>query len=317
MEVGTNKHLLKVFDDVISMIYGVWPTPLVKFKSLSSDGYEVWGKLEFFNVLSHSIKDRPVWYMILKALEEGKLGSKLYEASSGNVAIALTLLGNILKVKTRVYIPKPTPKTTESLLKILGAEVVRTEFKTIDREFIEFVKEEARRDGATNLNQFENDYNPEAHFKYTANEIDLQLTAIRKSPPKAIVCGVGTSGHIAAISKYFKSRYGDEVVIVGAIPSKGSVIPGIKRPETGPKWLSNAKVDHVVEVSTEEAIKEVINIARNEGLLIGISSGAVINAFKKVKDVVGKGTYVLVLPDDIFKYIEFIVKYLNHRIENI
>jgi len=303
---------LKVFDDVLSMVSGIWPTPLVRLRSLSTSGFEVWGKLEFFNVLSRSIKDRPVWYMVLKAREEGKLGGVLYEASSGNVAVALTLLGNVLGVRVRIYVPEPTPKVTETLLKIAGAEVIRTRFKTIDTEFVNLVKREALEDGATNLNQYENDYNPESHLKFTARELDLQLAAVGRSPPKAVVCGVGTSGHIAAISKYFKGRYGGGVTVVGVVPAKDNVIPGIKRLETGPKWIRDVEVDYVVDVKSEEAAREVVNVARSEGLLIGMSSGAVVSAFKKVRDEVGPGTYVLIFPDDIFKYVDLVGGYVGY-----
>ena len=310
MQEGVKQNL-RVFHDVLSLITGLWPTPLVRLKSLSDSEYDVWAKLEFFNALSHSIKDRPVWYMIKKAAEEGRLGKVLYEASSGNVAIAMALLSNILGVKARLFVPKPTPRTTETLLKIIGAEVIRTDFQTIDRDFVEYVKERAAEDGATNLNQFENDRNPESHYLYTAREIDTQLNAVGRSPPKAIVCGVGTSGHIAAISKYFKSKYEGRVLIVGAVPARGDVIPGIKRPETGPKWLPEAEVNYIIDVRTEDAAREVVNIARSEGLLVGLSAGAVVSAFRKVRGELGAGTYVLVFPDDIFKYVEYVGKYVS------
>ncbi len=305
------KHSLRVYDSVLSMVSENWPTPLVKLRSLSDKEYEVWGKLEFFNVLSHSIKDRPIWYMFLKAKKENKIKEVLYEASSGNVAIALSLLANMHGVKTRLYLPKPTPDYTMTLLRIIGAKVVRTDFETIDQNFITFVKQKAHEDNATNLNQFENDYNPESHYLYTAREIDLQLSVIGKAPPRAIVCGIGTSGHIAAISRYFKNKYGEETKIFGVIPAKGDTIPGIKRVETGPKWLSSVDVDDIIEVRTIDAAKEVINMARLEGLLIGMSSGAVVKAFKEIRDEVGAGVYVLIFPDDIFKYVNLLGTYLN------
>ena len=305
------KHSLRVYDSVLSMVNGSWPTPLVRLKSLSDKDYEVWAKLEFFNVLSHSIKDRPIWYMFLRAKEENRIKEALYEASSGNVAIALSLLANMHGVKTRLYLPKPTPEYTMTLLRIIGAEVVKTEFETIDQDFVAFVKKKAREDGVTNLNQFENDYNPESHYLYTAREIDMQLSVIGKAPPKAIVCGVGTSGHIAAISRYFRSKYGKDIKIFGVVPAKGDTIPGIKRVETGPKWLSSAKVDGIIEVKTVDAAREVVNMARQEGLLIGMSSGAIVKAFKEIRHDVGAGVYVLVFPDDIFKYVNLVGRYLD------
>lgn len=230
---------------------------------------------------------------------------KLYEATSGNVGIAMACLANVFGLRFRAYIPKPTPNTTEVLLKALGAEVVRTEYVTIDQDMIRMVADIAAKEGATNLNQFYNDDNFEVHYRATARELDEQLKAVNRSPPDVVIAGVGTSGHIAALSKHFKETYGSERVrVVGVVPTKGSSIPGIKRLETKPKWFPLVQVDKVVEVSSEEAIIASLEFARKEGLLIGLSSGAVLKAFTRVVSDYGEGVYVLVFPDDGFKYVE-------------
>lgn len=294
-----------VFGSVLELLTGMWPTPLVRLNAYSKEGVEVWAKLEFYNPFSHSIKDRPVWNMLMKARSRGVLRGKLYEATSGNVGIAMACLANVLGLKFRAYIPKPTPRATEILLKALGADVVRTEYVTIDQNMISMVAEIAAKEGATNLNQFYNDDNFEVHYETTARELDEQLRAVGRSPPDVIVAGVGTSGHIAALSKYFKGAYGgDRVKVVGVVPAKGSTIPGIKRLETGPKWFPMVKVDKVVEVASDEAIAASLEFARREGLLVGLSSGAVLRAFAKVASEYGDGVYVLVFPDDGFKYVE-------------
>jgi cysteine synthase A len=309
-----NKNSLKVFENPTELATGLWPTPLIKLRSLSQNGYDVWAKLEFFNPFSRSIKDRPVWNMIKRAMEKGTLGNVLYEASSGNVSISMASLANMLGLKFRAYIPQPTPKTTEILLKLLGVEVVRTDFQTIDQEMINYVVKEAEKYGATNLNQFYNDDNFSAHFNYTAKEIEEQLRSVNRLPPKAIIAGIGTSGHIAALSKYFKERYGDDKIkIIGVVPAKGSKIPGIKRLETKPKWYFLVKVDEVIEITTEKAIEGAVQIARNDGILIGLSSGAVVKAFEEIRNKIGPGTYVLVFPDDAFKYVEKFENYLRQR----
>lgn len=302
---------LKVFMSTLEMLPHIWPTPLVRLKSFSENGYEVWAKLEYFNPFSHSIKDRPVWNMIVKALRECIECGKLYEATSGNVGIAMACISNALGIKFRAYIPKPTPQLTETLLRVLGVEVIKTDYETISPEMVKMVEEVARKEKALNLNQFTNDNNFEAHYKYTAKELDEQLKAVERCPPKAIIAGIGTSGHIAAISKYFKEKYGDEVKIIGVVPAKGESIPGIKRLETKPKWFFQVKIDRVVEVTKKEAVEAVINVARREGILVGLSSGAVTKAYEVVKGEIGKGVYVLIYPDDSFKYIEVFQKYLN------
>ncbi|GAB6134813.1 PLP-dependent cysteine synthase family protein [Thermococcus prieurii] len=256
-------------------------------------------KLEFFNPFSRSIKDRTAHKLLFSALEKGNVGS-VFEASSGNTAIALASLSNVLGVKFRAYLPRPTPKATRVLLGVLGAEVVLTDFETIDREMVESVREEAGRSGALNLNQYENENNFLAH-RETGREIAEQLESIGKMP-ELLIAGVGTSGHIAGIGSYLKERYGTRVV--GVVPAKGERIPGIKGLDTGPKWISY--VDEVVEVTLEEAVAGVREVARLNGILVGLSSGAVYRAMKKLKP---EGTTVLIFPDDGFKYVEIFERF--------
>lgn len=266
-------------------------------------------KLEFFNPFSRSIKDRAVFNLIMKAIERGDINGtrRLFEATSGNVGISMAAMSNIFGIEFRAYLPKPTPSTTQTLLKVLGAEIVKTEFETIDPEMVEFVKREAENANAVNLNQFENDDNFEAHYRYTAREIEEQLKSIGQKAD-VIVAGIGTSGHIAGIAKYFKERY--DTKVIGAIPAKGEKIPGIKRLETKPKWFFKVKIDEVVEISQREAIESSVQVARKEGLLIGLSSGAVVKAFEKIRDKY-PGTAVLIFPDDGFKYVEAFERYLS------
>ncbi|MHA1665313.1 MAG: cysteine synthase family protein [Candidatus Njordarchaeales archaeon] len=306
MNQNFKKH---VFKDVISLMTGMWPTPLVKLSKISDNLFEVWAKLEFYNPFSHSIKDRPVWNMIKEAISAGVLKEKLYEATSGNVGIAMACLTNYLGKKFRAYLPKKATKVSEILIKMLGGEVIRTNFSTIDVSMVEYVQEEAKKDNASNLNQFMNDANYEAHLKYTAQELLEQIELIG-IPPRAIIAGIGTSGHIAAISRKMKEKFGDDVKIIAVQPAKGSSIPGIKRVETKQKWLPLVKIDEIIDITKEESIAGVIELGRKEGLLIGLSSGAVYEAFKRVKEKYGKGLYVLVFPDDLFKYVDIIEKFI-------
>ncbi len=300
-----------VFVSTVELFERYKPTPLVRMSHLSAPKREVYAKLEFFNPFSRSIKDRPVFHMFMEAKKRGVLdgGKELFEATSGNTGISLAALCSIMGIKFRVYIPKPTPQITEILLKIFGAEIIRTEWGTLDMDAVKQVKEEAEKYGAVNLNQFENDDNFNSHYLFTAREIDEQLKSVRKKPD-VIVAGCGTSGHIAALSKYFKKKY-PEVKIIGVVPAQGEKIPGIKGLETQPKWFFQVEVDDVIEVTQIGAIEGAIEIARNEGLFIGLSAGAVVQAYKKVFHRLGNGTYVLIFPDDGFKYIEAFKKYFS------
>jgi cysteine synthase A len=294
---------LRVYPDTLSLLKEGWPTPLVRLRSECREGREVWAKLEFYNPFSRSVKDRPVWNMLRKAIEAGLKKPVVYEATSGNVGIALAALCNIFRLRLRAFLPRSPPPVTVKLLEILGAEVVETQYESITPEFWRWVAELAEREGALNLNQFENDANPEIHYETLARELVEQLEAVSRKPDY-VLAGVGTSGHIYAIYKRLRERYGGSVKVVGVQPDPSSRIPGIKRIETGPKWLKQTELYMLFDISFEEAALGVIEVARREGLLVGLSSGAVYWAYKRLVEREGSGTYVLVFPDDIFKYVD-------------
>ncbi len=302
-----SRKALKVYNSSLEFLYEGWPTPLVRLKSLSTVNRSVWAKLECYNPFSNSVKDRIAWSMIKEAVELGSLKEVLYEATSTNTGIALTSIANILGVRTRLYIPMTIQKVSDVYLKVLGAEVVRIPV-SLTVEAIGQVDSDAKAQGATHLNQFENDANLKVHLKYTARELDRQLTGLNLKPTY-IIGGVGTSGHMSAISIYFKARYGDGVKVIGAQPAPNEVIPGIRRVETGMKWIHWTVFDKIVDVKQSEAIEAAIKIARSEGLLIGLSSGAVVHAFERMAEE--EGVYVLIFPDSGYKYAEQFEKYLK------
>jgi cysteine synthase/O-phosphoserine sulfhydrylase/cystathionine beta-synthase len=114
---------------------------------------------------------------------------------------------------------------------------------------------------------------------------------------------------MSAISVYFKTKYKGSVKIVGVQPAPNEVVPGIRRIETGMKWYHKASFDEVLDVKQAEAIEGAMKIAKKEGLLIGLSAGAVVHAFQKIAEE--KGVYVLVFPDSGYKYAEQFEKYLS------
>jgi len=304
-----NKSTLHVYESTLNLLQGTWPTPLVKLNSLSSNDITVFAKLEGFNPFSNSIKDRVGWAMIREALENKELSSILYEATSTNTGIALASIANTLGIKTRLYIPQTIQKISDTYLKTLGAEIVRLPIN-LTVEAINQVEAEANADKATHLNQFENDANLKVHLKHTAKELDDQL-GILGLKPTCIIGGLGTSGHMSAISLYFKTRYKNKVEIIGVQPAKNESIPGIRRIEAGMKWYHWTRFDHIVDVTQTEAIEGTINIAKKEGILIGLSAGAVVSAFNKIAKA--KGVYALIFPDTGYKYGEQIQTYLNKQ----
>jgi cysteine synthase/O-phosphoserine sulfhydrylase/cystathionine beta-synthase len=214
-------------------------------------------------------------------------------------------------LKAKLFLPATIQKASDTILKVMGAEVYRQP-KSITVEFIDEVEELARKEGGVHLNQFENNANLKVHLRYTAKELDLQ-TREASLRLQGFMGGVGTSGHLSAISVYFKNRYGDHIKVYGVQPAAGSTIPGIRRVESGMKWINYAKVDRIVDVTLEEAIEHAIRVARREGIFVGLSSGAVTAAYMRLvgEDLLEEGDYVLIFPDHGFKYLEFFSSYLE------
>jgi len=306
----------RVYMDLMDFLENDNPTPLVKLKYMSKrNSLNVWVKLEWYHPLSLSIKDRIVWHILKNFVERGSLSSGVfYEASSTNTGLGLVSLANYLGFKARIYLPSTAQRCIDYLFKALGAEVVRSN-TPITSNLLKRVLEDASRDGALVLNQFENDLNFIVHLKYTAKEIDYQLLSIQRRP-KYIVAGLGTSGHLSALAFYFKNKYGD-VKVYGVQPTRDSFIPGLRRIETGMKWLKHVELDGILDISIEEAFKTVVEVARREGLLVGLSGGAVLHG---VRELIERGELdgdvVAVIPDHGLKYIELLEFLLDKCVED-
>jgi cysteine synthase len=280
-ELMPKPSLHRVFNSPLELLTGGWPTPLLK---ASGPPREAYAKLDWFNPFSASVKDRTTYYL-LKSVG----GDWLVEVSSGNVALALAALGNVLGKRVKLYIPTAGRYVTP-LLDFLGAEYQILDV-SMTVEALEHLQKDLR-EGAVHPNQFGNDMNFIAHLR-TAAELDWQLSAVGKRPDY-IVAGLGTSGHASALGFYFGVRYGTK--LIGVQPRDW--IPGIRRVETGMKWLSLISAE-VVDVSLKEALEGVREFAKRTGLLIGPSAGAVYKAFAAQRR---DGVYVLIFPDSLMKY---------------
>lgn len=303
-EINTRLRKMKILTPV-KLFEHVHPTPIVKLEKAQINGSPLYAKLEYFNPFSQSIKDRPVMRLIEEAIR--RKASVIYEASSGNFALALTLISNAYGIRTKIFLPKTTSQTTINILKAIGAEVVVTDFDSISPAMIKMVKELAEKDGAINLNQFENDLNPQVHFETTAREAYETLSS-NNIIPDYIILGIGTTGTMMGVSKFFRER-NVRFKLIAVQPSKGNSIPGIKRVETNPKWLESSKPDMIVDVSTKEAVDGAIEVARKEGLPIGLSAGAFYIAYKKIASRF-TGVYFTIFPDSIYKYSEILSRYI-------
>lgn len=293
-----------VFENAIDLMQGMWPTPLLKLNI----GKDVWAKLEFYNPFSHSIKDRTALFLFKEAIKQNT--KSIVEATSGNTGIALSALSSIFKINFTVFIPSTAPSSFKVLMKILGANVISAGNSTT--ELLPLVKKLSEFNGYTHLDQFHNEINVLAHYETTAKEIDEQ-TKVSGIKVKRIIATMGTAGHIVGIAKYFKEKYGDDVEIIGVEPAHGERIPGIKRvtDDKDNKFLKIAKIDRIIEVKFKEAVEGVIDVARNDGILIGLSSGATVSAYKKmIRESKDEGATILVFPDDAFKYVNELEEYV-------
>ena len=284
-------------------------TPILRVTNMiDENSADLYVKLEKFNP-GGSVKDRAALGMIEKAEEAGllKKGSVIVEPTSGNTGIALAMIGRIKGYKVIIVMPETMSKERRDLIKAYGAELVLTEGSKGMKGAIEKATQMVNEHGYFMPQQFENIANPEKHYETTAQEIYEDINDL-----DAFVAGVGTGGTITGIGKSLKEKI-DGIEIVAVEPSNSQVIAG-KNPGPHkiqgigagfvPKNYKQEYVDKVVAVSDENAIKTAVDFTKNEGILVGISSGAAIYAAIEIAKKLGKGKKVLTIaPDGGEKYI--------------
>lgn len=247
-------------------------TPLVRLKRMNAgEGNVILGKLEGNNPAG-SVKDRPALSMIRRAQERGdiKPGDTLIEPTSGNTGIALAMAATMMGYRMILIMPEHLSIERRQTMRAYGAELILTP-KSGGMEMARDVAERMRDEGkGIILDQFANPDNPLAHYEGTGPEIwrDTQGRVTH------FVSSMGTTGTIMGVSRYLKER-NSAIRIVGAQPSEGSNIPGIRKwPEAYlPKIYARPRVDELVEVSQADAEEMTRRLAREEGIFAGISSG--------------------------------------------
>ena len=250
-------------------------TPLVALQRIgaadnAARNTVVLGKLEGNNPAG-SVKDRPALSMIQRAQERGEIkpGDTLIEATSGNTGIALAMAAAIKGYRMVLVMPEDLSIERVQTMKAFGAELVLTP-KSGGMEYARDLAEHMQRDGKGRvLDQFANQDNPRIHFETTGPEI-WQQTGGRITH---FVSAMGTTGTITGVSRFLKEK-NPAVRIVGAQPSEGSRIPGIRKwpQEYLPKIYNPANVDELVYVSQSDAEEMCRRLAREEGIFGGISA---------------------------------------------
>ena len=280
-------------------------TPMIKLNNIGNSNLYV--KLEKYNPAG-SIKDRAVYYMVENLEKNGilKKGDVLVEATSGNTGIALSMIGSLKGYKVIIVMPETMSIERRTLMKAYGAKFILTDGSLGMKGSIEMMnKLLSENSNYISLKQFDNEYNPLAHYETTGVEIYNQVKDI-----DIFVCGVGTGGTISGVGKYLKEQ--NLNIRVVAVEPEGS--PVISKNKKGshkiqgigagfiPKNYNKNVVDEVMTITDEESYKGVRIMAQKEGILVGISSGANIYAALKLCEMYPDKKIVTVAPDGIDKY---------------
>ncbi|KAA5826335.1 cysteine synthase CysM [Algibacter amylolyticus] len=285
-----------------SIIGQIGNTPLVEATHLiSKKGVRLFLKLEGNNP-GGSVKDRPAFNMINEALKRGdiKKGGTLVEATSGNTGIALAFIAKLLGLKMVLIMPENSTEERVKTMRAYGAEVILTPSDVGiegSRDLAFKLRDEK---GYTLLNQFENPDNWKAHYKTTGPEI-WEATAGQVTH---FVSAMGTTGTITGVSTYLKEKNKD-ITIVGAQPADGARIPGIRKwsPEYVPKFFDPKNVDIVVDVSENDAKQTTINLAKEEGVFAGMSSGGSVFCALTIAEQIEEGVIVAIICDRGDRYL--------------
>jgi cysteine synthase A len=289
----------RIYDGALDLI---GHTPLVRLARITGDkGAEICGKLESNNVAG-SVKDRPALSMILAAEESGELvpGSTVVEATSGNTGISLAMICAVRGYRCVIVMPEDMSAARRHLLKSYGAEVVLTAAE----DGMAGAVEQAERllqttPGSLMCGQFENPANPDIHAKTTAEEI-WEATGGKVD---ALVAGVGTGGTLTGVGRVLKER-NPNIRVVAVEPRASSVLSGGKPGLHGiqglgagfiPAVLDTELVDEVITVTDLAAERMTKRLAREEGLLLGPSSGANVHAALEVSRRMQAGERVVTI----------------------
>ena len=281
-------------------------TPLVALQRIgaaenAARGNVILGKLEGNNPAG-SVKDRPALSMIQRAQERGDIqpGDTLIEATSGNTGIALAMAAAIKGYRMVLIMPEDLSIERAQTMKAFGAELILTP-KSGGMEYARDLAERMQQEGkGLVLDQFANGDNPRIHFETTGPEI-WQDTHGKVTH---FVSAMGTTGTITGVSRYLKQR-NPNVRIIGAQPSEGSRIPGIRKwpQEYLPKIYDPSHVDELVYVSQDDAEDMCRRMAREEGIFAGISAAGACWVAQQIAQQVENATIVFIVCDRGDRYL--------------
>jgi len=290
-----------MYDNILEAIGN---TPLVKINRMNTNpNVLLYAKLEGFNPTG-SIKDRIALKMIEQAEKEGILtkDKTILEPTSGNTGIGLAMIGRVKGYKVEIVMSAAVSIERQKMIKAFGGTVTLTAAELgTDGAIIksrELLKQYP--DKYFNPNQFSNVYNKMAHYKTTAEEIWEQT----QGRVTHFVSSLGTSGTLMGVGKFLKEK-NSEIKIVEAHPVKGHYIQGLKNMEEAivPEIYDPSEIDESIMVDTEEAYEKAREIVAQEGIFVGMSSGAAMIAASKAAEKLTSGLVVVIFPDRGEKYL--------------
>lgn len=288
----------------MSILSGIGNTPLVEFTNINTNpGLKILGKLEGNNP-GGSVKDRPAYYMIKKAEESGKLTKDkiILEPTSGNTGIAIAMIGAAKGYKVKLCMPACVSMERRSVLEAYGAEVVLTPAEEATDGAIRKAHQmhNAEPDKYYMPNQFENENNVLSHYETTGPEIFSQTNG----EIDVFVSGLGTTGTIMGVSKYLKEK-NPKIKIVAVEPILGHKIQGLKNMHEAivPAIYNEEYWDEKIVVEDDLAYQTSRRLALEEGIFVGMSSGAAAAGALQISKKLDKGTIVVILPDRGDRYL--------------
>ena len=302
---------MQIYDDVTKLVGN---TPLVRLNRINEGGATIAAKLEFYNPAS-SVKDRIGVSMIDAAEAAGVLkpGGTIVEATSGNTGIALAFVAAARGYRLVLTMPETMSKERRALLRAYGAELVLTPGSEGMKGCVAKAEEIGEKEGAVLVRQFANEANPEIHRKTTAEEIwkdtDGQVAAV--------VAGIGTGGTITGVGQVLKDRNPD-VKMIAVEPKLSPILNGGSpgpHPIQGiganfvPEILDTDIYDEVLDAEVDDAVDWARKAATQEGLLVGLSSGAALwaaNEISKRNEFEGK-IVVVIIPSFGERYLSTIL----------
>ena len=279
-------------------------TPMVRINNMNPNpGVELYAKLEGFNPTG-SIKDRIALKMIEQAESEGVLTKDkiIIEPTSGNTGIGLAMIGTVKGYHIQIVLSAAVSVERQKMIKAFGGEIILTDPELGTDGAIMKVREllEENPDRYFNPNQFSNEYNKIAHYSTTAEEIWEQT----KGRITHFVSSLGTSGTIMGVGKRLKEKNPD-IQIIEAQPVKGHYIQGLKNMQEAivPEIYDEKEINESVMIESEDAFEMARRIVLEEGIFVGMSSGAAMLAALHVTKRLDSGVVVAIFPDRGEKYL--------------